>query len=159
MAGKPLERVVEQAVVKKAKTLGVMQLKLNVMGQRGWPDRLFLVPGGRPLFVEFKRPGGKPRPLQTYIHEAMEKAGYHVEVVDDSTVGVRLLREALEAAPVPEESREVSAGAPVCRTVPGPGLGKDVNHARRSKGAKEQGHDETGARDRAAARCTRGVAC
>lgn len=119
MAGSPrLESSIERSVVAAAKKLGVMQLKLNVCGQRGWPDRLFLVPGGHPLFIEFKRPGEAPRPLQAHVHRMMERAGYHVEVVDRVDAGVQALRAAMDAASVPTKGHQVSAGASVRRIVP-----------------------------------------
>ena len=34
------------------------------MGNQGWPDRLVLLPGARLGFLELKRPGEEPEPLQ-----------------------------------------------------------------------------------------------
>lgn len=46
-----LESKIEQKVCRDALRMGVRNLKLNVTGQTGWPDRMFLIPGGRALFI------------------------------------------------------------------------------------------------------------
>jgi hypothetical protein len=75
------EATIEREVCRRASMeLGVPNIKLK--DAAGFPDRLFLVPGGRPLMIEFKAPGAKPRKLQLYIHEQLRKLGYAVEVHD-----------------------------------------------------------------------------
>lgn len=74
------EKVAEQKAVNKAFELGVRSIKLTPQGQRGWNDRLFWVPGGRPLLVEFKREGEEPRKLQTHRHETLRDLGYETMV-------------------------------------------------------------------------------
>jgi hypothetical protein len=53
-----LEKDIEKAIVKKAKALGCLALKINGLGQRSWPDRLFIRPDGQVIWIEIKRPGG-----------------------------------------------------------------------------------------------------
>ena len=77
------EKHIEREVVSRAKLRGITSIKLNTESGRGWPDRMFLIPGGRPLFIEFKRPGGRVSPRQTMIHDRLQKLGYDVEVHDD----------------------------------------------------------------------------
>ena len=49
-----LESKVERTACKKIRELlGIESTKLNVRGETGLPDRLFWIPGGRPLFIEF----------------------------------------------------------------------------------------------------------
>jgi len=50
-------------------------------GWAGAPDRLVLMPGGRAWFVEVKRPGARPRPLQEYRAKELEALGFQVRVV------------------------------------------------------------------------------
>ena len=77
------EAVIERCACERAlRELGVRSLKLNVTGSTGWPDRLFFIPGGRPLFIEFKRPGEEPDPKQRHIHEVLKHNGYEVQVHD-----------------------------------------------------------------------------
>ena len=61
----------------------------------GVPDRLCLFMGGRAVFVEVKRPGEKPRPLQKRQIEKIRKLGFRVEVID-SEEGIQELIESLK---------------------------------------------------------------
>src|SRR5690606_35937510 len=65
MSWRILERDVERPVAHRAlQELGVFSIKIAAAQETGYPDRLFLIPGGRPLFIEFKRPGEEPTPRQ-----------------------------------------------------------------------------------------------
>lgn len=77
-----LESKLEQKATEYAKKLGILSLKLNVQGQIGWPDRIYLY-NGRVLFIEFKRPGEKPRKVQLYVHEKIRAQGFNVVATDD----------------------------------------------------------------------------
>src|SRR5580765_6934164 len=59
-----------------ARDLGLRSLKLTLRHDAGWPDRLWLIPGGRPLFMELKAPGKEPSPLQRARLETLEALGY-----------------------------------------------------------------------------------
>lgn len=76
-----LEAVVEAEVSRYAMSQGVMTLKLNVSGRRGWPDRIYLW-RGKTIFIEFKREGEQPRKLQEFIHGQLRGNGFEVYVVD-----------------------------------------------------------------------------
>ncbi len=77
-----LEREVEQVLIRKIRSLGGLCLKFVSPGWQGVPDRLCLLPGGRMFFVETKRPGAKPRPLQLKRHEELRALGFDVYVLD-----------------------------------------------------------------------------
>lgn len=84
--GKPLESAVEKYFVAQVeKHLGWQARKWTT--RRGDPDRICLIPGGKVLFVELKRPGEKPRPEQLREHERLTAMGFEVFVID-SKVGV-----------------------------------------------------------------------
>lgn len=51
-------------------------------GSSGWPDRICLFPDGKAGFVEVKRPGKKPRPLQLKQHRQLRRLGFPVYVLD-----------------------------------------------------------------------------
>ena len=103
--------------------LGILGVKLIVAGRRGWPDRMFLIPGGRPLLVECKRPGQPPRPNQIENHEYLRLIGYNVEVVDDALDGFDAVCRAVEAAPLSEKEREILIRARRWRAATGPRMG------------------------------------
>ena len=87
-----LESRIEQKTTEYAKSLGMAALKLNVKGQAGWPDRLYLW-NGHVWFVEFKAPSQKPRPLQLEVHKRMQKLGAVVKVVDNLIDGRTIINE------------------------------------------------------------------
>jgi hypothetical protein len=89
---KKLERAIENAVVKYAKKFGIESIKLNGMGKRSLPDRMFLTVQRRVLFVEFKREGEKPTELQAHLHARWKKFYDHdVAVIDNVDAGKRLI--------------------------------------------------------------------
>lgn len=49
----------------------------------GHPDFSIFLPGGKTLFIETKRPGGKTRPSQVACIEKLRAAGFAAHVVDD----------------------------------------------------------------------------
>lgn len=82
-----LEKTIERAVKNYAEKRGCLTYKMNGPGHRGWPDRMFLY-DGRMLFIEFKRAGKKPTPLQAHIHDKLCKLGFRVLVVDNKQRGI-----------------------------------------------------------------------
>lgn len=76
------EKVLEAELRERCKALGWMCIKLTSQYQRGLPDRLILMPGGRVCFAEIKTTGKKPTALQKVMHERLRALGYRVEVVD-----------------------------------------------------------------------------
>jgi len=83
---KRLEASIEQAVVDHARKMGVVCRKMNGLGNRAWPDRMFLHQG-KVLFIEFKREGLKPTPLQAKFHAMLQKHDFAVRVVDNVALG------------------------------------------------------------------------
>jgi prefoldin subunit 5 len=108
---KRLESSIERRVIKLAAQIGVLNIKVK---QTGWPDRQFMIPGGKPLFIEFKRPGEVPRPLQLFIHDQLRKLGYQVEVHTDADEALKSITEklnSLDASRVSKKRRKVSTRA------------------------------------------------
>jgi len=56
---------------------------------------MFLLPGGRVIFMEFKRPGERPTPLQTHTYQTFRNMGFQVEVHDGKASAIRALSAAL----------------------------------------------------------------
>lgn len=88
-----LERTIEAAVIRHAKKRceRVEVVKLNGMGKRSLPDRMFLFPGGQVLFIEFKRECERPTPLQRHLHAQWRALGHRVYVIDNIDDGVVLI--------------------------------------------------------------------
>lgn len=76
------EREIERKLVSAVKSRGGICPKFVSPGFDGIPDRVVLLPHGKIGFVEVKRPGEQPRPLQTARHRILRKLGFLVFVLD-----------------------------------------------------------------------------
>ncbi|UMT90669.1 VRR-NUC domain-containing protein [Paracidovorax citrulli] len=85
------ESEVEAALVKRVEAAGGLAWKFTSPGRRGVPDRVVMLPGRAPEFVELKRKGQRPRPDQLRQHERLRAAGAVVHVIDDDAGIDRLL--------------------------------------------------------------------
>ena len=74
MAGRHRESALEQWAVKYARSRGVVVAKMTLCN--GVPDRIFFVPGGRPLIIEFKARGKEPSETQAWYLDALTASGY-----------------------------------------------------------------------------------
>lgn len=83
---RPASRTLESAVEREAVQAAIRELGLEVvkMKVRTWPDRMFLIPGGRPLFIELKNPhDGKLSAGQKLRVYRLMRDGYDVEIHDN----------------------------------------------------------------------------
>lgn len=98
-----LEKEIEEYLVRKVRSeiTGALCWKFVSPGHAGVPDRIILLPSGDCVFVELKRPGERPRLLQTACIEQMRKAGQRVMVCDSKESIDRLI------ADLQEEYRDV----------------------------------------------------
>jgi len=81
-----LEKELEQKCCNLARAKGWQVYKFVSPGQRGVPDRLFIKgspKGTLVVFVEFKRKGNRPTPLQERKIAQLRDAGCRVLVIDD----------------------------------------------------------------------------
>ena len=76
------EREIERKLVSAVKSRGGICPKFVSPGFAGMPDRVVLLPHGKIGFVEVKRPGEQPRPLQKARHKILRKLGFLVFVLD-----------------------------------------------------------------------------
>ena len=77
------ERDIEKFLVQEVKKKHGKAFKFVSPGTLGVPDRLICLPGGITCFVELKRPGGKPRPVQRFCLLYLYHKGHRVAVVDN----------------------------------------------------------------------------
>ncbi|MDR3565554.1 MAG: VRR-NUC domain-containing protein [Negativicutes bacterium] len=76
-----LESTIEKYLRRYVEKLGGCCWKFVSPGNDGVPDRIVLL-CGRVIFVELKRPGEKPRPLQLKRHAQLRELGFEVTVLD-----------------------------------------------------------------------------
>jgi hypothetical protein len=113
-----LERDIEEWVRVKALSIGVPSLKLSLRYMRDWPDRMFLLPGGRPYFIEFKRPGNVPTPKQHRKMEELRKLGYDVDWFDNREKAFAAICAKLETVRVSAQRGAVPVRTRSGRAVP-----------------------------------------
>jgi hypothetical protein len=91
------ESEIDQALRKHAEARGVLYLKMNIDGRRGYPDRMLLIPrapyGGIAVFIELKRTGERPRKQQFHKIEKLKRMGFDVVAIDDVEDGKRVIDE------------------------------------------------------------------
>jgi hypothetical protein len=76
------EAEIEKYLVRRIEELGGMTVKMTPEGQRGWPDRLVCLHGGRVSLVELKRPkGGQLSPSQVHRFGLLRSLGIPVWVL------------------------------------------------------------------------------
>ena len=76
------EKTLERKLAEAVKAMGGIAPKFVSPGFAGMPDRLVLLPDGKCGFVEVKRRGEKPRPLQEARHGMLRWLGFKVYVLD-----------------------------------------------------------------------------
>ncbi len=73
----PLEKDIERKLVDRVKRHNGLCLKWICPGWSGVPDRIVLLPGGKIIFVELKRPkGGKLSELQKWWADKLTYLGF-----------------------------------------------------------------------------------
>jgi hypothetical protein len=75
------ESRMELTLCNAVKDAGGEALKWPASVNAGVPDRIVIL-GGRTVFVEIKRPGGKTSPIQRHMHDRLRRAGADVRVMD-----------------------------------------------------------------------------
>ena len=76
------EKEIESTLVKRVKENNGLCLKFTSPSMTGIPDRIILLPKGKIGFVETKRPGGEPRPIQKKRIRQFKNLGFKVYVLD-----------------------------------------------------------------------------
>lgn len=71
-----LEKDIENDFVEYALQRGCRAWKLFWLNRKGFPDRTVLMPGGRVIFMEFKRRGNRQSPHQDKVQQILEGLGF-----------------------------------------------------------------------------------
>lgn len=90
------ESDIEAYLRERVRAMGGWALKFISPGAAGVPDRLVCLPHGRVVFVELKRPGERPRPLQAWTIERLRALGFEVRVIDSIEAVDVLVREVMD---------------------------------------------------------------
>jgi hypothetical protein len=77
-----LERHIENKVVAYAKSRDCLHRKMNGLGNRSWPDQLFISPTGVHGYLELKRAGEEPTELQWEMINELAKRGVYASWAD-----------------------------------------------------------------------------
>lgn len=80
-----LESGLERGLVETVKKMGGKAYKWVSPGEIGVPDRIVILPGGKIIFVELKRPGRTDgrSPRQKKIFEVLTALGCRVWLIND----------------------------------------------------------------------------
>lgn len=76
------ENVIEEYLRDQVRAIGGRAYKFVSPGNKGVPDRLVLLPGGRIIFIEMKAPGKKSTPQQLLQQKRIKALGCQVFVID-----------------------------------------------------------------------------
>lgn len=78
------ERRIEAVLRKRVLALGGLCEKFYPgQSSKGRVDRIITLPGGRIIFVECKKPGEVPRPIQLRDHRIRRELGCDVRIIDN----------------------------------------------------------------------------
>lgn len=101
-----LERVAEYKTVRWA-TKNSVKVKTKLRSER--LDRWFLLPGGRPFIIEFKRKDKKPSKLQEHEINELKRLGYDIEVHECAEEAIAAIKKRVEATRLHEKSNKIHA--------------------------------------------------
>lgn len=85
------EKVIELQTCDWAQQNGILVRKVQWLGRRGAPDRLFMA-NGLAVFIEFKSPTGKLSKIQEREIARLREAGMLVQVFSDSKKAILYLK-------------------------------------------------------------------
>lgn len=87
------EATLERRLVREVKRIGGLAPKWVSPGNRGVPDRIVILPGGRTVYVELKAPGRPLTPLQRKWKQKLEQLGHRHYKIDSVGDIERFIRE------------------------------------------------------------------
>lgn len=76
------EKTIEKFTIKATADRGGKAVKFSSPAQRGVPDRIILMPGGKVGFLELKGDGGKATKLQLFWIKTLQEMGFKAAVAN-----------------------------------------------------------------------------
>lgn len=156
-----LEVDIEDAVVTWAKKRKFLTPKVKFV-EAGYPDRLFVSPYGHTIFIEFKKPGEEPSPIQYHRLEELRKRGVPATWCDNVHEAIGILNAALETVlgtpPVSDEGDKASLVTGVSGALSGSRPGEDQYGSSRIQDPSYEKLSEEDANNRPQASSTEDVA-
>ena len=142
---------IEDPVVDRAlKELLVPSIPLKLLpgSETGRPDDIFLIPHGRPLFIEFKWGAWSPTPKQIYWHQILRELGYDVQVHNNVGEALEAIALKVVTAALHAEGCEIPPGTRCWDIDVRPRLKKDLHYSRSVQFLKEAGRRKENAGNR-----------
>lgn len=87
-----LESKLEIDVVEFCNSQKILCEKLKLASQSGWPDRTLMYKGSV-MFLELKKQGEKPKPLQAYTMERLMLRGFRAQWADNYELATKLIKD------------------------------------------------------------------
>lgn len=78
-----LESAIEDSVRKWALSHRWVVIKFTPKGERGWMDRIFINRNGIHVWIEFKKPGEEPEPIQYFRIKQLRRQSCYVHWFDN----------------------------------------------------------------------------
>lgn len=94
------ESTLERRLVREVQRIGGRAPKWVSPGNRGVPDRLVILPGGRTIYVEMKAPGKQLEPLQFRWAKILKSMGHRVYKIDSIEDIDRFIAEVVQESEV-----------------------------------------------------------
>lgn len=97
-----IEKAFGSAISSWAMAENINLAYVKFTGAKGWPDRILT--WGTPdkvlgmIWIEWKAPGEKPRPMQLHIHKILRGMGHDVRVYDDHRLALDTLKEEIRTS-------------------------------------------------------------
>lgn len=134
-----LEKLLEDKAVTYALGLNYLHFKMNGLGAKGKLDQLFITPHGLHLWVEFKRMGENPEPLQRYWAKQITLRKGLVYGCDDYEHAKAIFITHLDPEAVPVAGLATHDATGFRWVIPRPWIGKDFYLSNGPEDSKAKG--------------------
>lgn len=124
------EAKVRNPVVAWAKRQGWGHIRMTFRPgvETAWPDDQFLLPDGKAVFIEFKRPGKEPTPKQYGKLRKANELGFYADWFDNADAARAFLTFCLATPAIHGAGRGFPKDALLRWTAIEAGRPKDINH-------------------------------